>query len=174
MSPVPHSVVVHPATSADLPALQELHRALCIAERASGYDANADASFAASPSGCAYLTARINGDGLALIARDDDAAAGFLLAGVRSGLREAASGLDSMFVTPAFRRRGVGTALLARFLAWHRASGLPSASLAVAPANHAAIALYQKAGFRGATLIMERESTARDSNAEASPASSAR
>lgn len=164
---MPHSFIVRAATPADLPALQKLHRALCIAERTSGYDNNADAAFAASPAGCAYLTARINGDGLALIAQDGDVTAGFLLAGVRTGPREAASGLESMFVAPAFRRRGVGTALLAGFLAWHHASGLPSASLAVAPANHAAIALYQKAGFRGATLIMERESTAHDDNSEA-------
>lgn len=83
---------------------------------------------------------------------------GFLLAGVRSEPRGFVSGLESMFVVPALRRRGIGAALLEQFLAWHRSSGLRLASLAVAPANHAAIALYQKAGFTGTTLVMERTS----------------
>ncbi len=155
MSPVPDSVLVRLATPADLTALQELHRDLCIAERANGYDRKADASFAASQSGRAYLTARISGDGLALVARDHGLTAGFLLAGVRSGPVEASSGLESMFVVPTSRRRGIGMALLARFIVWHRSAGLPSASLAVAPENHAAIALYRKAGFQGTTLVME-------------------
>lgn len=155
MSRPSRSVVVHAAVPSDLRALQELHRALCEEERASGWGGDADPDFGGSPTGRAYLEARIGGDGLALVAGDDDVTAGFLLAGVRSGPREASAGLESMFVVPAYRRRGVGTALLARFLAWHRSTGLPFASLAVAPENHAAIALYRSSGFRGTTLVME-------------------
>ena len=162
-----HSIVVRPATPDDLSALQELHAALCAAERASGYDDNADTTFAASRSGQAYLLARINGDGLALVAHDGTVPVGYLVASVRSRPRGAVSGLDSMFVTPACRRRGIGTALLEQFLIWHRSSGLPSASLAVAPGNHVAIALYEKAGFRGTTLVMGLASPARAHNSEA-------
>jgi ribosomal protein S18 acetylase RimI-like enzyme len=155
------SIAVRPATPADLPALQGLHRALCAAERARGDDADADPTFAESPAGRSYLLARIDGDGLALVAHDGNIPVGCLLAGVRSGPRGPASGLESMFVAPACRRLGVGTALLEQFLAWHRASGLPSASLAVAPGNHAAIALYERAGFCGTTLVMELASSGR-------------
>ena len=162
-----HSIAVRPATPADLPVLQEFHAALCAAERASGYDDNADATFAASPSGQSYLLARINGDGLALVAYDGTVPVAYLVAGVRSGSRGTASGLESMFVTPSCRLRGIGTALLEQFLAWHRSTGLPSASLAVAPGNHAAIALYKKAGFCGTTLVMELGSPARARNSEA-------
>ena len=126
-----HSIAVRPATPADLPVLQEFHAALCAAERASGYDDNADATFAASPSGQSYLLARINGDGLALVAYDGTIPVGYLVAGVRSGSRGPVSGLESMFVSPACRRRGIGTALLAQFLVWHRASGCRSASLLI-------------------------------------------
>ncbi len=162
-----HSIAVRPATPADLPALHGLHGALCAAERASGYDDSADPTFADSPSGQAYLLARINGDGLALIAHDENGPVGYLVAGVRSGPRGSVSGLESMFVTPGCRRRGIGTAPLEQFLVWHRASGLRSASLAVAPGNRAAIALYEKAGFRGTTLVMELESPARTHKSEA-------
>lgn len=162
-----HSITVRPATPADLPALQGFHGALCAAERASGYDDSADPTFAGSPSGHSYLLARINGDGLALIAHDGNVPVGYLVAGVRSGPRGSVSGLESMFVTPACRRRGIGTALLEQFLVWHHASGLQSASLAVAPGNRAAIALYERAGFRGTTLVMELASSARALKSEA-------
>lgn len=168
MSPMPHGITVGPATPDDLPAIQELHRALCLAERASDYDGNADPLFAASPAGRAYISARVSGNGLALIARHaEKGTVGFLLAGVRSEPRGSVSGLESMFVIPVLRRRGIGAALLARFLAWHRSLGLPLASLAVAPANRAAIELYQKAGFTGTTLVMEHVSTARARDSEA-------
>ena len=162
-----HSIVVRPATPDDLAVLQELHAALCAAERASGYDDNADTNFAASPSGQAYLLARINGDGLALIAHDGNVRVGYLVAAVRSTAQGSVSGLESMFVMPACRRRGIGTALLEQFLVWHRVSGLRSASLAVAPGNGAAIAFYKKVGFRGTTLVMELASPVRAYNAEA-------
>ena len=162
-----HSIAVRPATPADLSALQGFHGALCAAERVSGYDDNADPTFAESPSGQSYFLARINGDGLALLAHDGNVPVGYLVAGVRSGPRGSVSGLESMFVTPACRRRGIGTALLEQFLVWHRASGLLSASLAVAPGNPAAIALYEKAGFRGTTLVIELASPARARNSEA-------
>jgi ribosomal protein S18 acetylase RimI-like enzyme len=162
-----HSIAVRPATPADLPALQGFHGALCAAERASGYDDNADPTFAESPSGQSYLLARINGDGLALIAHDGSVPVGYLVAGVRSTPRGSVSGLESMFVIPACRRRSIGTALLEQFLVWHRASGLRSASLAVAPGNRAAIAFYERAGFRGTTLVMELASPARAHNSEA-------
>jgi len=160
-------ITVRPATPDDLPALQGFHGALCVSERASGYDDGADPTFAESPSGKSYLLARINGDGLALIAHDGNVPVGYLVAGVRSSPRGSVSGLESMFVSPACRRRGIGTALLEQFLVWHRASGLRSASLAVAPGNRAAIALYEKAGFRGTTLVMELASPARAHNSEA-------
>ena len=162
-----HSIAVRPATPADLLALQGFHAALCAAERASGYDDGADPTFAESPSGKSYLLARINGDGLALIAHDGNVPVGYLVAGVRSSPRGSVSGLESMFVSPACRRRGIGTALLEQFLVWHRASGLQSASLAVAPGNRAAIALYERAGFRGTTLVMELAFPARAHKSEA-------
>ncbi len=91
-----HSIAVRPATPADLPALEEFHGALCAAERASGYDDGADPTFAESPSGKSYLLARINGDGLALIAHDGQVPVGYLVAGVRSSPRGSVSGLESV------------------------------------------------------------------------------
>lgn len=60
---------------------------------------------------------------------------------------EAQAVIWGMWVAPAFRRRGYGEQLLADGFTWARDLGLRSISLEVFPANAAAVALYQNAGF---------------------------
>jgi RimJ/RimL family protein N-acetyltransferase len=52
-----------------------------------------------------------------------------------------------MFVAGSWRRRGVGTALMAEALRWARLHGIEKIELSVYPHNEAAIALYRKFGF---------------------------
>lgn len=52
-----------------------------------------------------------------------------------------------MAVAREWRRRGVGSALLAAAIAWARERGLHKLSLSVFPHNAAAIQLYRKHGF---------------------------
>ncbi len=52
-----------------------------------------------------------------------------------------------MAVAREWRRRGVGSALLAAAIEWAREQGLHKLSLSVFPHNAAAIALYRKFGF---------------------------
>jgi GNAT superfamily N-acetyltransferase len=56
--------------------------------------------------------------------------------------------LVGMFVAPAERGRGVGGALVGAVVAWARARGSARLSLWVTVGNEAAIALYEKCGFR--------------------------
>lgn len=70
--------------------------------------------------------------------------------GIGQGPIEAQAVVWGMWVAPAFRRRGYGEQLLAAGFAWARGFGLESISLEVFPANSAAVALYQAAGFRPA------------------------
>jgi RimJ/RimL family protein N-acetyltransferase len=53
------------------------------------------------------------------------------------------------------RRRGFSLASVNTFIAWFRESDVGRASLAVAPRNAAAIALYRSTAFEPATLVME-------------------
>jgi ribosomal protein S18 acetylase RimI-like enzyme len=53
-----------------------------------------------------------------------------------------------MFVAPAARERGVGTALVEALVAWARARRAVGLSLRGAATNSPAIALYEKCGFR--------------------------
>jgi RimJ/RimL family protein N-acetyltransferase len=53
-----------------------------------------------------------------------------------------------LMVAASHRRRGVGTALLDAAVAWARQTGVRKLELHVFPHNEAAIALYEKFGFR--------------------------
>jgi len=57
-------------------------------------------------------------------------------------------GLFDVVTVDRLRRRGFGTALVSHLLAWGRAEGAASAYLQVVESNTAALALYQKLGFR--------------------------
>ena len=65
------------------------------------------------------------------------------------GMYPIAEGLPSlgMGVAVAWRRRGVGSALLTSGLDWARSTGAHKVVLEVFPHNAAAIALYEKFGF---------------------------
>jgi RimJ/RimL family protein N-acetyltransferase len=53
-----------------------------------------------------------------------------------------------LMVAGSHRRRGVGTALLDAAVGWARVNGIRKLELHVFPHNAAAIALYEKCGFR--------------------------
>ncbi len=63
----------------------------------------------------------------------------------RRGVRTA--GVYSLFVSEAYRRRGVASALLARCFEQARRDGAEEILLATGAENHAAIATYRKFGF---------------------------
>ena len=56
-------------------------------------------------------------------------------------------GKVAMLVAPEWRRRGVGSALVAAGIEWARQRGLHKLTLSVFPHNTAAIGLYRKFGF---------------------------
>lgn len=68
--------------------------------------------------------------------------------------REAA--LESIFVRRAFRGRGVGAQLVDAFLAWCREREMQRVAVTAYAANERAIRFYQHAGFRAASLTLER------------------
>jgi ribosomal protein S18 acetylase RimI-like enzyme len=61
---------------------------------------------------------------------------------------------DRQHAADILRRRGIGEQLVRRFLAWARDQQVAGISVAVAPENEPALALYRKLGFRDQTLIL--------------------
>ncbi|MET1414420.1 GNAT family N-acetyltransferase [Roseibium sp. HPY-6] len=62
--------------------------------------------------------------------------------------RDGVAGLFGMWVAPEARGRGAGSLLVQRVIDWASAAGFEQVFLDVADSNHAAIKLYEKAGFR--------------------------
>jgi mycothiol synthase len=83
---------------------------------------------------------------LSLVVHDADALVGFLLA--RRWREQAVGFIDLLGVHPAWRRRGVGSALLRTAFARFAADGLREAQLGVASDNPQALQIYERAGLR--------------------------
>jgi [ribosomal protein S18]-alanine N-acetyltransferase len=80
-----------------------------------------------------------------LAALSDGYLSGFAVA---SWLRQEASAeLEGVFVDRAYRRQGIGAALVGACMAWAANAGATTVRLEVRASNAAALALYQRYGF---------------------------
>ncbi len=78
-----------------------------------------------------------------LVAMEGDTLAGYI--GAQAVLSEA--DVMNVAVSPAYRRQGIGQALLERLIARLKEKGVTSLSLEVRASNEPAIALYDRMGF---------------------------
>jgi GNAT superfamily N-acetyltransferase len=100
---------------------------------------------AAQPSFPGRVKAAIeNPDRITLVAEEEGEVVGLAQGRVNRG---GYSWLDFMGVTPGRRRRGIGRALLERFIEESRGSGCTKVSLNTAPYLKPAIKLYAEMGF---------------------------
>jgi len=138
-------MTIRGATSADLPALEQLWRAF-FAEvpEAPWRDVDPDVELR-------EITEIVAGE-VALIAEDDEGApAGFLLArrmGARLGR------LTDLYVVPSARDRGVASALVLEAVGRLRELGLDHVELEVTAANSAARLVYERWGFHEDELTL--------------------
>jgi ribosomal protein S18 acetylase RimI-like enzyme len=88
---------------------------------------------------------------LSLIVHDGDTMVGFLLA--RRWSEEATGFIDLLAVHANWRRRGIGSGLLATAFARFAADGLGEAQLEVASDNPRALQIYERAGMRPRFVI---------------------
>jgi GNAT superfamily N-acetyltransferase len=98
-----------------------------------------------------YLS-RLARDGLSiefsLVAFCDDRPAGFLLNGFRQGARGKTAWNGGTGVSPEFRGRGVGKALMRATLDLYNEVGVDFATLEAISTNEPAIALYEQCGYK--------------------------
>jgi ribosomal protein S18 acetylase RimI-like enzyme len=86
-------------------------------------------------------------DRIGFFAMNEDTVCGLVLC-FRSNEEPAVGTVISMWVAPAARRCGAGSALLHAVAEWARAQGMPTLRLFVLADNARAIALYEKNGYR--------------------------
>lgn len=110
--------------------------------------------------GAAYFSAFIdNRQTLLLVAGPPDAVTGYLAGRLHaaSTLRPVVSAsLESIFVEPASRGTGIGTALSRIFFAWANDHGANVAQVTAHARNESAIRLYERLGFEPLHLTLER------------------
>jgi ribosomal protein S18 acetylase RimI-like enzyme len=102
------------------------------------------------------LVASPDGDGMLLVAEDDDKKViGFAAVGWKwSSLRGARIAvLEDLFVAPDARGRGAADALIEECAARAREHGAPVMTWLTAPDNHRAQAVYDRVGGRSATFL---------------------
>jgi GNAT superfamily N-acetyltransferase len=93
---------------------------------------------------------------LIALARDSGNVVGHLIGrlhGPGGTLSGCIAELESMRVTPGFRRAGVGTLLVLHFLTWARGCGAQRASVTAYVGNDAAQRFYARHGFVPSSII---------------------
>ena len=154
-----NEIIIREATIADVADIQHLAHLIARFEIERGWAPDIDPQWAFTQAGVSYIKQQLTGeDGIVLVATCDDQVIGFLGGCIIQEKRGPVGGVQGMFVLPAYRRKRVGTRLVARFLQWCDHQNLDRVSVAVAPANDAALALYETMGFDATTLILERQS----------------
>ncbi|MFQ5413999.1 MAG: GNAT family N-acetyltransferase [Phycisphaerae bacterium] len=125
-------VSIRPATAGDYAAIVAVWRAAGLAFRAGGRDGEA---------GFRRQLARF--PGLYLVATDADRIVGVVL-----GTHDERKGwINRLAVLPAYRRRGVGAALVAACDAAIRRAGIEIVAALVEPENASSAALFAHAGY---------------------------
>ncbi|HYF23251.1 MAG TPA: ribosomal protein S18-alanine N-acetyltransferase [Caulobacteraceae bacterium] len=123
-------MTLRPAAPEDAPALAAVH--------AEGFD---------QPWSAGDIAALLEGPGgFGLLVEQDGAAVGFVLARAIAGEAE----ILTVAVAPERRGRGIGAALMEAAVRTATAQGATAMFLEVAVDNTAALALYERAGFRRA------------------------
>ena len=99
----------------------------------------------------AELLAKSTHGMLVIVAGNADDPAGYCVSTIDdSGEGE----IDSLFVACAYRRRGIGRALVIQSMNWLRAQGVGSIVVEVMAGNDEAARLYEQFGFKTRTLRM--------------------
>lgn len=156
------SIVIRPATRADVPTLGRLAASLVRLH----HDFDPQRFIAAAPQTetryGAFLGSQLDEpEVVVLVAERGGEVLGYTYAGLEDydymALRGPAGALYDIVVDPAHRGHGVGAKLLDATLEALRARGAPRVVLSTATRNETAQRLFARAGFRSTMIEMTRE-----------------
>jgi GNAT superfamily N-acetyltransferase len=152
---------VRPATPADLPAIVALSDGL-FQEDSGQRDPLMNHGWARTHGLRYFGDLLANPAYIVLVASSEHTVIGFLAGSRREAdaLRPVISAeLESMFVAPGWRGRGVGQGLAERFLAWAREHGAVWVTVTAYATNTGALAFYQRLGFARHTVTLGQRLT---------------
>jgi ribosomal protein S18 acetylase RimI-like enzyme len=150
--------IVRPATQADIDDVVRLSHGLFL-EDSGVRDPTTNTDWPLRE-GHAYFSSFINdGQSLLLVTGSSGEVNGYLAGRLRAATSFrpiVVAELESVFVAPANRGSGIGTALTAAFFSWAEASGADRTQVTAHAENAAAIRLYERVGFRPYHLTLQR------------------
>ena len=154
------AVRIDTATPGDIDDIVASAAAL-VADDAARYDPATTNIDWAAVHGSAYASALLAGEhNLVLLARDGDGAIGHLVGRLHRGNSlhpVAVAELESIYVYPDHRGRGVGNRLVDAFADWAAARGAGRLSVTAYAANEGALRFYARHGFAPRSVILDRE-----------------
>lgn len=157
------TIVIRPATPADVPAIGRLGALLVRTHHDFDPERFIPATERTAEGYGSYLGSQLrNRDVIVLVADASGEVLGYTYAGIEGydymALRGPAGVLYDIVVDPAHRQHGVGRLLLDATLAALTAKGAPRVVLSTAERNEPAQRLFAHAGFRRTMIEMTRES----------------
>ena len=160
-APAP-TIVIRPATPADVPAIGRLGALLVRTHHDFDPQRFIPASERTADGYGSYLGSQLRQrDVIVLVAEEKGEVLGYTYAGIEGfdymALRGPAGVLYDIVVDPAHRRHGVGRLLLDATLAELTARGAPRIVLSTAERNEPAQRLFARAGFRRTMIEMTKE-----------------
>jgi ribosomal protein S18 acetylase RimI-like enzyme len=150
---------IRKAHQEDLPKVQELSAELFAFEQQRDPDLKMDWPH---KEGAAYFAERIEGkDGVCFVAEENEVIVGYLTGAVeepplewRPILRAEA---ENMLIKEAFRGQGIGSSLMAEFIAWAKERGAKRIFTSVYADNESSLRFHQHLGFKSYAVELERE-----------------
>jgi len=147
---------IRTASMKDVDAIIELSSQLCINEH-NFYDNTVDVDFPIKNQDQFKKNMR-NGFGLAIVAINMGKIEGYLIGSISEtedyrNLDQIAE-IDSMFVKPNIRSKGVGEEMMNRFIQWANVQ-VKRVKVVVSAKNNRGIKFYRKAGFVDHEIVLE-------------------
>jgi GNAT superfamily N-acetyltransferase len=156
------SILIRPATAADVPALGRLGAALM--RQHHGFDARRFLPPGDDPEGGYgwFLGEQLeDADAVVIVADQDGTVVGYVYAGIEplswKELRDECGFVHDLYVADEARGLGAGPRLLEAAFDWLRARGMPRVVLWTAEQNATAQHVFARAGFRRTMVEMTRE-----------------
>jgi GNAT superfamily N-acetyltransferase len=153
MSP---KVVIRQAAASDLAAVQRLNKELF--RLSALHDPQLDEDWSTGKAGRDYLTRRIAGDGICIVAELDGELIGYLAGTLKKPLSYRplrAAELENMLVAEAHRGRHVGRGLIEHFTTWCKTRQVSRVSVSAYAQNIDAVVFYELTGFRLYSVTLE-------------------
>ncbi len=92
------------------------------------------------------------------VAELDGRIVGFLWLAIMPTMTDLRAGyIKNIYVVPELRRQGLGTRLMEKADEWFRQMGARTAQLSTSVCNEAALALYEKMGYKPVRVRMEKD-----------------